>query len=170
MSTIPPMSSLGRSVHAYQPYYAPPTFPQTNYISSRSPVQSANPPLMSMGTTGSAVVNARPRMVGMSFLYSRGARFKQWFKMIATGQVEKTAFQPLEAYTWYSAGNDALYQAGYPRNLGWSEKVPTIPREALGNERSQMNPMPQFKRNVYTRRSFSTAPSVPAQPMNGRTQ
>lgn len=168
-NSVPPMSSLGRSIAAYQPYHAPPTFPQTNYINTASPVQSMNPPMMSMGHDGSAVVSSRFRTAGMSFLYSRGARFKKWFSMLATGQVESTKFQPLEAYTWFNMFNDQLYCAGYPRNLGWSEKVPTIPKEALGHSPSQMMPRPQFKRNIYTRRSFSTAPSVPARPMNGRT-
>lgn len=170
MSSIPPFSSLGKSIESYQPYYAPPTFPQTNYVNGGGPLQSVNPPIMSRGLAqgNSAVVNRRNRMNGMDFLYSRGAQLKKWFKMVATGQVESSSFQPILDSTWYADFNGALYAAGYPRNLGWSEKVPTIPPEALGISPSQMAPRPQYTRNIYTRRSFSTAPSIPAKPYNGR--
>lgn len=166
-SSIPPFSSLGRSIESYQPYAAPPTFPQTNYIQGSSPLASMNPPVMSQGHTGSMAVDSAFRKNGMSWLYSHGSRFKQWFKMVSTGQVESTKFQPVESYTWFNMFNGQLYAAGYPRNLGWSEKVPTIPPEALGTTPSQMAPRPQWTRNVYTRRSFGTAPSIPAKPMNG---
>lgn len=169
MSTIPPFSSLGRSITAYQPYAAPPTFPQTNYIHGSSPLETMNPPVSSRGNTGSAVVNSKFRTAGMSYLYSCGAQFKKWFKMTATGQVESTKFQPLLASTAFFMGNGTLYAAGYPRNLGWSEKVPTIPKEALGITGSQMASAPRMTRNIYTRRSFATAPSIPAVPYNGRT-
>lgn len=168
-NSIPPYSSLGKSIEAYQPYYAPPAFPQTNYIHGSSPLARANPPVVSYGHTGSMVVSHRNRMVGMEWLYQTGGRVKDWFKMVATGQVQSTAFQPITDTTYFAMFNDALYQAGYPRNLGWSEKVPTIPPEALGTTPSQMAPRPQWKRNIYTRRSFSTAPSIPAKPYNGRT-
>jgi hypothetical protein len=169
MSSIPAFSSLGKSIESYQPYYAPPTFPQTNYVRGGGPLQSVNPPMYSMGNgPGTAVVNRRNRMNGMDFLYSRGAQLKKWFKMVATGQVESSAFQPILDSTFYADFNGALYAAGYPRNLGWSEKVPTIPPEALGITPSQMAPRPQFTRNIYTRRSFTTAPSIPAVSYNGR--
>lgn len=167
-NTIPPYSSLGKSVEAYQPYYAPPTFPQTNYIHGSSPLAKMNPPVTDYGSRGAAIVNRKPRMNGMEFLYQYGGRAKKWFQMVSTGQVQSTAFQTITAGTVFAAFNDALYQAGYPRNLGWSEKVPTIPPEALGTTPSQMAPRPQWKRNIYTRRSFSTAPSIPAVPYNGR--
>lgn len=169
MGSVPPFSSLGRSIEAYQPYAAPPTFPQTNYIQGSSPLASMNPPVYSVGTTGSAKVNGRFRNVGMDFLYSRGAQVKKWFKMIATGQVPSTEFQPVTSSTWFNMFNGTLYAAGYPRNLGWSEKVPTLPPQALGIGPNQMAPRPQMTRNIYTRRSFATAPSIPAKSYNGRT-
>jgi hypothetical protein len=167
MGTVPPFSSLGRSIEAYQPYAAPPTFPQTNYIQGSSPLATMNPPVVSQGTRGAATVNSAFRTTGMDFLYSRGAQFKKWFKMIATGQVESTSFQPALASTWFNMFNGTLYAAGYPRNLGWSEKVPTLPPEALGIGPNQMAARPQITRNVFTRRSFATAPSIPAKPYNG---
>jgi len=168
MSTIPPFSSLGRSVEAYQPYYAPPTYPQTNYIQGSSVLATVIPPVVTRGTTGAATVSSKSRTTGMNYLYSRGGQIKQWFRMKATGQVESTAAQPVTASTWFNMFNGALYAAGYPRNLGWSEKVPTIPPAALGIGPDQMAPRPQFRRNIYTQRSFSTAPSIPAKPQNGR--
>lgn len=169
MGSVPPFSSLGRSIEAYQPYAAPPTFPQTNYIQGSSPLATVNPPLVSNGHTGAATVNSRFSNQGMGFLYSRGAQVKKWFKMIRTGGVESTSFQPVLSSTWFSMFNGTLYRAGYPRNLGWSEKVPTIPPQALGTSPSQMLPTPRMTRNVFTRRSFTTAPSIPAEPKNGRT-
>jgi hypothetical protein len=172
MGRAPGFSSLGYSVAAYQPYYAPPTFPQTNYIATVTPLTSVNIiPAQRLGynATGiyAGVVNSRNRTAGMTWLYSRGAQVKRWFRMISTGRVESTKFQPITDSTWFSMFNGNLYRCGYPRNLGWSEKVPTIPPAALGTAPWQMLPTPRFRRNVYTRRSFTTAPSVPAQPRNG---
>jgi hypothetical protein len=170
---IPPMSSLGRSITATQPYYAPPTFPQTNYVNSRSPLTSVQQtPSVVMSFDGmqgirAGVVNSRNRMYGMRWLYARGGQLKKWFQMISTPTVQSTKFQPVEASTWFFMRNDNLYRCGFPRNLGWSEKVPTIPPEALGTAQWQMTPAPVYKRNVFTRRSFATAPSVPAKPYNG---
>lgn len=167
MGSVPPFSSLGRSIEAYQPYAAPPTFPQTNYIQGSSPLATVNPPVYSPVHSRSARVDSRFRTVGMDYLYSRGAQVKKWFRMIRTGGVESTSFQPITDSTWFNMFNGTLYAAGYPRNLGWSEKVPTIPPEALGTSPSQMAPRPQWTRNVYTRRSFATAPAIPAKPYNG---
>jgi hypothetical protein len=170
MSNIPAFSSLGRSIEAYQPYYAPPTFPQTNYIQTGSALNSVNPPVYTPGGyANGAVVRSVFRNVGMRILYKYGAATKSWFKSIATGQVESTKFQPWLASMQNAFANDSLYQAGFPRNLGWSEKVPTIPPEALGISPNQMAARPRPTRNIYTRRSFATAPSIPAVPYNGRS-
>lgn len=165
-------SSLGRSVAAYQPYYAPPTFPQTNYIHGGSSLAAVNQmPADMLGyalpNTYAGIVVSKNRTYGMTWLYSRGAQLKKWFRMMATGQVESTNFQPVTDSTWFSMFNGNLYRCGFPRNLGWSEKVPSIPPAALGIQPWQMNAMPRIRRNVYTKRSFATAPSVPAKPYNG---
>ena len=170
--SIPPMSSLGKSIAATQPYYAPPMFPQTNYVDARSPLTSVNHNpayVMGYGMTGihAGVVNSRNRVFGMDWLYARGGQMKRWFKMISTPTIESTAFQKVTASTWFFMRNGNLYRCGYPRNLGWSEKVPTIPPEALGTAPWQMTPAPHLQRNIFTRRSFSTMPSIPAQPRNG---
>lgn len=170
MSNIPPFSSLGRSINAYQPYYAPPTFPQTNYIQGGSALNTVNPPVSTpAGYNNGAVVRSVFRSNGMRMMYTYGAKMNSWFKSIATGQVESTKFQPKLAGMYNSFFNDSLYQAGFPRNLGWSEKVPTLPPAALGISPNQMAARPRPTRNIYTRRSFATAPSIPAVPYNGRS-
>jgi len=161
------MSSLGRSVQAYYPFYAPPTEPQTNYIHGSSPFAQQNPAVSTGVSAGAAVVSRKPRRGGNAFLYSRGSRVINWFRMIATGQVEETKFQPRSAATFYADFNPSLYAAGYPRNMGWTEKVPTLPPAALGIGPNQMASAPQYRRSIYTNRSFAGAPSVPAKPMNG---
>lgn len=165
--SAPPMSSLGRSVASYQPMYAPPTEPQTNYIHGSSPFANTLPPASQGITAGASVVSSKPRRGGNVFLYSRGGRLIQWFKEIMTGGVESTKFQPVTASTFYADFNPSLYKAGYPRNLGWTEKVPTLPPAMLGTSPSQMAPAPRWTRSIYTSRSFTTAPSLPAKPMNG---
>lgn len=170
---VPVNSSLGRSIVAYYPNFAPPTFPVTNYITTGNAFHDLNNvPADNLGYNRAGVyagvVNSRNRMYGMGWVYSRGAQLKRWFRMISTGDVESTKFQPVTASTWYFDTNGNLYKCGYPRNLGWSEKVPTIPPEALGTNPWQMDPAPKISRNIFTRRRFSTMPSVPAQPQNGR--
>jgi hypothetical protein len=154
-------------VEAYQPYYAPPTEPQTNYIHGSSPFTQRLPLAAQGVTAGASVVSRRPRSGGNTFLYSRGSRVLNWFREIMTGGVESTKFQPQTASTFYADFNPSLYAAGYPRNMGWTEKVPSLPPEMLGIGPNQMASAPQYKRNIYTSRSFATSPSVPAKPMNG---
>jgi hypothetical protein len=166
--SVPPFSSIGRSIEAYQPYYAPPPEPQTNYIHGSSALTQKNVPAAMGITSGAAVVSSKPRRGGNTFLYSRGGRFLKWFKMIATGQVESTKFQPQTASTFYADFNPGLYKAGYPRNMAWTEKVPTLPPLMLGTSPSQMAPAPRYTRSIYSSRSFATAPAIPAKPYNGK--
>ena len=158
-------SSLGYSIAAYQPYYAPPVVPVTNVIHTGISQAVNNIPATEGVTNGAATVSSRFRSLGMRYLYSRGGQRKKWFSMKATGQVESTAFQPNLAWTWDGCFNDAIFQAGYPRNLGLSEKVPTIPPQALGTTPSQMLPRPQFTRSIFVNRTFATVKGVPAQPV-----
>jgi hypothetical protein len=164
-----PMGSLGRSIHAYQPYYAPPVTPSPEFINNSSP-------LAQQGLPGARIdqhtrlVNRMPRMLGIRWLYAYGGQVYPWFKMIATGQVESTKFQPIVANRWSGENNDAIYQAGYPRNLGFTFKVNTIPPAALGTAPWHMQPTPQFRgRPIFARRAYTSGiRGVPAQPQNGR--
>ncbi len=155
-------SSMGASIAAYQPYYAPPVAPQTNFIQTRSSQHMSVPAAQSGVTTGNMAVSHKNRIRGMRFLFSRGSKKIKQFRMRSTGQVEVSTFQPVTAWTWCGSFNDALFQAGYPRNLGLSEKVATIPPQALGTSTSQMLPRPQITRSIFTNRSFSTVKGLPA--------
>ena len=166
--SVPPSSSLGKSITSDMPYNAPPVFPQTNYIAGSPSIARHVTETAATARTMAPIVSSKFRAKGIRFLYSVGGQVHSWFQMMATGQVESSRFQRRSAYTWSGTFNDALYQAGYPGiNLGWSEKVPSIPPAALGTAPWQMLPTPRITRNVFTTRSYRTAPSVPAKPMNG---
>lgn len=162
-------TSLGYSVHAFQPYYAPPVAPQTEFVQGGAS-QFADMRPYETYDQHSVPASRAPRMLGMRWTYGRLYRTFQQFRMIATGRVESSRFQPQNGVTLGSTGfNDALYQAGYPRNLGWSEKVPTIPPVALGTSPNQMAPRPQIVRSIFVNRRALTSgiPGVPATPTNG---
>lgn len=165
--------SLGRSIAAYQPYYAPPVTPSPNYIRGGQAARTEMPAHQEIDQHTS-LVNRAPSMLGIRWLYSRGGQIKPWFRMIATGAVESTKFQPVLSYTWTGENNDAIYQAGYPRNLGYSFKVDTIPRAALGVQRDQMRPAPRWTRPIYSRRAYTSGvKGLPAQstiPFNRRNR
>lgn len=159
----PQMSSLGKSIAAYQPYYEGPTSPQTQFIQTGAAQHMAMPAAQSGVTTGNMAVSHANRIKGVRFLYQRGARaIAGIFHMVATGQVESTKFQPMSGWTWCGAFNDQLYAVGYPRNLGLSVKVASIPPQALGTTPSQMLPRPQITRSIFTNRVFSTVKGLPA--------
>jgi len=79
------------------------------------------------------IVNRRPRMNGMRYLYARGAVRQPYERVGQPGGAPPrpyiSAFQPNDMGPIRNAGfNDALFQAGYPGfNLGLSFKVPTLP-------------------------------------------
>jgi hypothetical protein len=150
-----PISSLAYSVAAYQPYYAPPVDPQTHFIKGGAAAAQPEIPNQKIDQHNT-LVNRMPRMLGIRWLYSRGGQVKPWFRMIATGQVESTKFQPVNSWTWDGEFNDAIYQAGWPRNLGYTFKVPSIPPQALGNQRDQMLPAPRFTRPIFARRAYTS--------------
>lgn len=150
-------SSLGKSIHDYQPYYSPPVAPQSDFINggSAAAVNIAEY-RHQMISQHDRLVNRMPRMLGIRWLYSRGGQIKPWFRMVGTGTVESTKFQPVLSYTWDGEFNDAIYQAGYPRNLGFTFKVDTIPPWALGTSPWQMRPAPQIRRPIFSRRAYTS--------------
>jgi len=156
-------SSLGYSVQANLPYNAPPVTPSTNYINGGSAAYVDSVPGQQVDQH-TALVNRMPRMLGIRNLYSRGGQIKPWFRMIATGAVERTKFQPVLSYTWDGEFYDAIYQAGYPRNLGYTFKVPTIPAPAMRDDRYRMLPSPRFTRSIFARRAVTSGVKpLPAQ-------
>lgn len=164
----PPFSSLGRSVTSYMPEYPPPLVPQSQMIGGSPAWMGVVNVAAKTPRDGAGVVTRGNRLNGMRFLYNRGAQTAPWFRMRATGQVERSAFQPTLASTFFDAFNDNLFRSGgYPRNLGLSEKVASIPPEALGTSPSQMAPRPRYTRSIFTNRSYGTAPAIPARPTQG---
>lgn len=163
----PPSSSLGKSIAGGMPAFAPPVEPQSSFIGGGPTFGAAVRVASVRPRDGATVVNRRNRLNGMRFLYQKGSYTTPWFRMKATGQVESSKFQPTETTTWFAAFNDALYCVGYPRNLGLSEKVATIPPEALGTTPSQMAPRPRYTKSIFTNRSYAGAASIPAKPTQG---
>lgn len=163
----PPTSSLGKSVSSGMPAFAAPPEPQSEYIQGGNAWVQNVSPATSTGRDGSAVVMRKPRVNGMRFLYQQAAYTKPWFRMKATGQVESSKFQPTTQTTYFDAFNDALHEAGWPRNMGLSFKVATIPPEALGTSPSQMAPKPRYTKSIYTNRNYGTRPALPAKPAAG---
>lgn len=159
-------SSLAYSVHAYQPFYAPPVTPQTHYVRGGSAALQATIPNQRINQHD-RLVNREPRMLGIRWLYSRGGQIKPWFRMKATGAVESTKFQPVLSWSWSGEFNDAIYEAGYPRNLGYTFKVPTIPPMALAQPRDRMLAAPRFTRSIFARRAYTSGVApLPAQGVN----
>lgn len=158
-------SSRARSVEAYYPWYPPPVYPEGLERNSYSGFTD-NPPATSSPVTRAPVVRRNNLRVGEINRYTHGNVRERPFKMIATGQVESSQYQVYENMPNIVQLNTWLYRAakGYPQNLGLSEKVPTLPPAALGISPSQMLPAPRLTRTVFTRRSYRSAPSVPAQP------
>lgn len=161
-------SSLGRSIATFREVEAPPTesLLQAGNLRGVSPMATMNPPTSSRVAYASGLVSRRNRMKGDRELYSRGARVNSLMKMVATGQTERSRFQPYSGWTWSGSFNDDLYRSGgYPQNLGLSFKAPSIPDGVATNPAwGRMRPAPQITRSVFTRRRFSGAASVAAKP------
>jgi hypothetical protein len=162
------MSSLGRSVTAYMPDYPPPLVPQSQMIGGSPAWMSHVDVAATSPRNGSAVVMRRPRTRGLRFLYQVASYTTPWFRSQASGQVESSKFQMTKTYTVFDAFYDGLFEAGCPRNLGLSEKVASVPPEALGTSPSQMQPRPRYTRSVFTNRNYGTAPAIPARPTQGQ--
>lgn len=163
-----PLSSLARSVEAYQPYYAPPVTPQTEYITTGGALSRNLEQVASRADYSDGVVTRAPRLNGIRTLFSYGTQIASQFRMIRTGGVESSAFQPRLAHQWTGEFNDAIWQAGYPRNLGLTVKVPTVNPNI--NPPWSMRPAPQFRRSIFVNRRAVTSgvPGKPATPTNGQ--
>lgn len=158
-------SSRARSVEAYYPFYPPPMYPEGVERNSYAGF-STNVPASSSPIDRAPVVKRNNLRWGERTRYTHGNVVNKMFRMIKTGGVESSAFQPAVNMPQLVTGfNDFLYRAGgYPRNLGLSEKVPTLPKAALGQSVPQMTPTPRFTATIFTRRAYSSAPSIPAKP------
>lgn len=162
------MGSRARSVESYYPFYPPPVWPEGLERGGYSGFGNNAQGYLDE-RTDKGIVHSGFMRQGERTRYTFGGVIMKVFRMLATGQVESSRANPVLNFPHVAMQNDWLYRAakGYPRNLGLSEKVPTLPDGALnGTNSGTMQPRPQFRRNVFTHRNFSTAPSVPAQPQS----
>lgn len=163
--------SMARSVEAYYPFYPPPVVDPDATRNERNGYQGfATVPLVSNATGGAddGIVNRRNMRQGEQSFFRHGGVLMTPFHMIATGRVESSVAQRIQAMSAGWSVNTWLYRAlkGYPMNLGLSVKVPTIPKEALGVTPDQMLPRPRYSRNVFVNRQPNTIRSVAAKPQN----
>lgn len=94
-----------------------------------------------------AVVRRWPRMVGMRYLYARGATRMPIQRLGADGipRPWRSAYQPNDMGPIRNGGfDDANFQAGYPGfNLGLSFKVPSVHRNSAISAGGRTNIGPQ---------------------------
>lgn len=159
--------SRARAIESYYPFYPPPVYPITETIRN-TPVTGATVAQSVVDErTDKGIVPGRFNRWGDRSRFTFGGVVKKLFHMKSTGQVESSMAQQITNMPAIVQQNDFLYRAakGYPRNLGLSEKVPTLPTEALGNNPwGSMQPRTQITRNVFTNRNYSTVKQVPAKP------
>lgn len=141
---------------------------QASNLRGISPMASVNPPVTSRVDIRSGVVSRANRMKGDRELFSRGVQRNSVMEMIATGQVQRSRFQPLSGHTWVASFNDDLYRSGgYPQNLGLTFKAPSVPDGVATNPAwGRMRSAPHITKTIFTRRRFTGAAAVPAQPQS----
>lgn len=116
--------------------------------------------------TRSPVVDRRPRMNGMRFFYVHGGTDMRTPGMSLPqpggmdGRVASSQFQHINVTLHDWVQNDALFQAGYPRNLGLAQGVPQPHTSVTGGPTSaRMQQSPMFTRVQVVPR-YSTTPQV----------
>jgi hypothetical protein len=163
-------SSLGRSIAVFAEVEPPPveSLLEAGNLRGVSPMATMNPPVRSEVNNRSGLVSRANRMKGDRELYSRGNQRNSMMTMMATGQVQRSRFQPFSGHTWVASFNDELYRSGgYPQNLGLSFKASSIPDGVATNPAwGRMRPAPQITRSVFTRRRYSGAAAVAAKPQS----
>lgn len=160
-------SSSARATESYYPFYPPPVYPVGQFV--RGGYAGATQVAVSAvdERTDKGIVNSKFNRWGERNRYTLGGVINKVFRMIATGQVQSSQANTITNMPNLVQQNDFLYRAakGYPRNLGLSEKVPTLPQEALGNNPwGTMQPPPRFARNIFTRRNYANIQQVAAKP------
>lgn len=119
-------------------YHGDITPPVTSYASSlpRTPLATRLNNPSSTNVTGSAVVARQPRRGGHMFFYSHGAvvmpNALPHPGAGGVGGVESSAFQPYNIQLMDWQINRSWYEAGYPRNLGLSTRVPQLQTNVTG--------------------------------------
>lgn len=139
------------------------TPPVQSYASTGSTLANAStqPSASSTAWTRAPVVDRHNRMDGMVFAYGYGkeeAALPQTYPGGNDGLVRNSAYQTLKNHLYNFVTNRALYQAGYPRNLGLTFRVPQIRTQVTGGPHpSRMAQAPQWTK-VQTVPRYSTVP------------
>lgn len=146
--------------------------PITTYASSQrnSPLFSQNQVQRSSNRTGSMVVNRRPRRNGLRYWYSHGGIVMPAPQVPTPGAggVRQSVYQNIlvQLHDW--SQNLALFAAGYPRNLGYSTRVPQLVTKASGGPTdATMDARPLFPRVQRVRRYSVTTPTYNTRSANG---
>jgi hypothetical protein len=163
-------SSQVRSIQSYYPFYPPPVIDEDATDHTGYAGFAQVPGSYVDERTDKGIVDRHNQRWGEFSRYTHGNVMRHGvFHMRGTGQVESTIFQMFTNMPSIAQFNNWLYRAakGYPQNLGLSEKVPTLPKEALGDTpNGAMQPRQQITRNIFTKRSGGTVKNVPAQPQS----
>lgn len=150
------------------------TPPNTSYASAlpHQPLTSRLYNPSTTATTRSAVVVRAPRRGGMRSFYSHGAvpmpNALPHPGASGVGNVESSAFQPYNIQLMDWQINPSWYEAGYPRNLALSTRVPQLQTNVTGGPgRSSSDQRPLFTRVQTVRRATVSVRSYPTRSANG---
>lgn len=140
--------------------------PLTSYMTSSAqmPMISSNRVPSSTNIANSAVVQRKPNRQGIRYFYSHGG-VEMPLGMGQAGPmtgiaVVSSAFQRwlVQLHDWVIY--DGLYQAGYPRNLGYSFRAEQLStKKSGGSTDARMDQRPLFPR-VQKIPRFTTVPPV----------
>jgi hypothetical protein len=120
----------------------------------------------STNRTGSAVVTRAPRRNGQLFFYAHGAVTQPNALpnpgAASIGNVNSSAFQTqlVQLFDWQK--NIAWHEAGYPRNLGLSTRVPQLETNVTGGPgKSSSDQRPLFTKVQQVQRARVVVRSYP---------
>lgn len=108
--------------------------PVTTYASAApyTPLVSANVTPATTAWTRAAVVMRVPRRRGLRYFYNYGSTPMPAPGCRASNRVESSLFQPIKTQLVDWTQNDAWFEGGYPRNLGFTFRVPQLKTQVTG--------------------------------------
>lgn len=136
--------------------------PVTTYASAApyTPMVSVNVTPPSTAFTRSAVVHRIPRRRGIRYFYGHGSTPMPSPGVRASNRVESSMFQPIQTKLVNWTQNDAWFEGGYPRNLGYSFRTPQLQTQTTGGPGpGMMAARPLFPRVQKVRRYSTYAPT-----------
>jgi len=150
----------------YKSTQTEPIVPDPRDRISPGTLQSVAPRDFSNMRSGAAFVQRRNRRRGMIQLYAHGSQKRQRTMPVGgvqngSGTVDVSSFNRTNIPPIFNGTfNGALWQAGYPRNLGFSFRVEQLRTNTTGGPGpAQMNIRPRFNR-VQTIRRYNATPKA----------